>query len=128
MAMDNGRYLEFHDCQVSHAGLIYADRVRNAAAWMRRRAADRNDPADRDECTRAAWSAACRAIQAFEDRAMQLCPSRRTHNDVQRPCTARERIELRLRLANPIRPLARTTHDVDGLALFDHARQPELAL
>ena len=31
-----------------------------------------------------------------------------------------------LRAASPMRPAPGKTHDVDGLALFDHARQPTL--
>jgi hypothetical protein len=33
---------------------------------------------------------------------------------------------VQLRLASPMRPPAGRTHDVDGLALFDTARQPRL--
>lgn len=48
-----------------------------------------------------------------------------------RPDGARGRTEckaqlIRLRAAAPMRSKGRPTHDVDGLGLFDHARQPSL--
>lgn len=65
-----------------------------------------------------AVSAHCLAREIREGRVMQIDPA----------IVERERQELFLRAASPLRPLARATHDVDGLALFDHARQPALAL
>lgn len=80
MAIDNARYLEFHDCKVTEEGLAYAARVRAAATWLRGRARARLLDFD-DRAIRArnepAWVNATKAVQAFEDRAMQRCPSLR---------------------------------------------------
>lgn len=42
------------------------------------------------------------------------------------PRAARDREFMQLRSASPLRPVAGRTADVDGLALFDHARQPAM--